>query len=214
MERGAWWATIHGVTKSQTRPIDYQQMSHSTIYIGGKSGIKLSTGQLVFISQPCRFWGVSVTSSNIFRLKNRVPISTFLLPFLIRKCFWKDKTMPCWWEILIDKKYIWNCIWSDIFMKWKHYVFSVIFLCLERPFALLSEGILPLLHYVLGKIQELPPLKATPPWLCPLSLLFFFYFFIIPFIFIAVFPEVVLECEVNTLTFNLCSGKIHLAWQL
>ena len=138
----------------------------------GKSGIKLSTGQQVFISQSCRFRGVLVTSGNVFPLKTRVPISTFLLPFLIRKWFWKDKRTPCWWEILTDKKYIRNCIGSHILMKWKHYVFSVIFLWLERPFTLLSEGILPSPHYVLGKIQELPPLKATPPWLCPLSLLF------------------------------------------
>ena len=30
MDRGAWWATVHGITQSQTRLRDYVQ--HSTVY--------------------------------------------------------------------------------------------------------------------------------------------------------------------------------------
>lgn len=86
-------------------------------------------------------------------------------------------------------------------MKWKHYVFISL---TWEAFYSSFEDILPLPHYVLGKIQELRPPQSHTSLTLPS----------IPFIFIAVFPEIVLECEVNTLTFNLCSGEIHLAWQL
>ena len=31
MDRGSWWATVHGVAKSQTRPIDFYCVSRSVV---------------------------------------------------------------------------------------------------------------------------------------------------------------------------------------
>ena len=31
MDRGAWWATVHGVTKSRTRLSDFTHISHVAI---------------------------------------------------------------------------------------------------------------------------------------------------------------------------------------
>ena len=31
MDRGSWWATVHGVAKSQTRPIDFHCVSRSVV---------------------------------------------------------------------------------------------------------------------------------------------------------------------------------------
>ena len=31
MDRGAWWAPVHGVTKSQTQLRDYYSLNHSEI---------------------------------------------------------------------------------------------------------------------------------------------------------------------------------------
>ena len=39
MDRGAWWATVHGVTKSQTQLSDQAQR----VVIGGKIARKVST---------------------------------------------------------------------------------------------------------------------------------------------------------------------------
>ena len=36
MDRGAWWATVHGVTKSQTRRVTEDTMEHEVIHMHNK----------------------------------------------------------------------------------------------------------------------------------------------------------------------------------
>ena len=32
MDRGAWWTTVHGVTKSQTQPSDFHSLTYALLW--------------------------------------------------------------------------------------------------------------------------------------------------------------------------------------
>ena len=49
MDRGAWQAAVHGVTKSQTRLSDYAHFSIKFLLLAPVSGALLTTSHLVLI---------------------------------------------------------------------------------------------------------------------------------------------------------------------
>ena len=73
VDRGAWWAEVHGVSKSQTRLSDFtltfqfhalakEVATHSSVFLGESQG----QGSLV----GCRLWGCTESDMESLRLNN------------------------------------------------------------------------------------------------------------------------------------------------